>query len=166
MNELSINKQNSVHTMSSILFYTLQKRFSHVRQIFEFIFVGGLNALIDLIFLNILLLIWPTTNETRLIIFNTVAYLLAITNSYIWNSRVAFRNHARKDVREKVYFFIQAGISLIISNLVFVGGMQLLTRFRLSIWQIQNISKAFAMVTPSFASFLFMKYFVFRRAKT
>lgn len=143
----------------------MNKHFSHIKQVLAFLLVGSLNAFIDLLLLNLLLFIWPTTNETRLIIFNTIAYLLAITNSYIWNSRIAFRKHARKDVREKVYFFIQAGISLIISNLVFLGGMHFLEQFQLSIWQIQNIAKSLAMATPSFASFLFMKYFVFRKAK-
>jgi putative flippase GtrA len=141
------------------------KHFSSLKQVLEFILVGSLNALIDLLFLNILLMIWPTTDNVQLIVFNTIAYLLAITNSYFWNSRISFRKNARKDLREKVYFFIQAGISLIISNLIFLAGTQLLKPFNLSIWQIQNISKAFAMATPSFASFLFMKYFVFRRKK-
>lgn len=138
---------------------------AQMRQFLQFIFVGSLNALIDIGFLNILLFIWPTTNEMLLIIFNTVAYLFAVANSYFWNSRIAFRNHARKDLREKVYFFIQAGISLIISNLAFLGGIHFLSLFRLSVRLIQNIAKAFAMATPSIASFLFMKYFVFRRVK-
>lgn len=137
----------------------LKKQFS------QFILIGSVNALIDLGFLDIILLLWPTNNPTLLIIFNTIAYLLAILNSYFWNSRFAFRHNARKDLREKIYFFIQAGVSLIISNLVFLGGIYFLTFCRLSMWFIQNISKILAMAAPSLASFLFMKYFVFRRAK-
>ena len=136
------------------------------RQYFQYILIGSTNAIINLGFLNILLFIWPTTNETKLIFFNTLAYLLSIVNSYIWNSRVAFQHHARKDLREKVNFSIQAGVILIISNLVFLGGIHFLSMFRLSVWQIQNISKVFAMVTPSIASFFSMKYFVFRRVET
>ncbi|WP_407307035.1 GtrA family protein [Desulfosporosinus sp. SB140] len=153
--------------MASDLLLTARRHNNILKgQFLQFILVGSLNALIDLGFLDIALLLWPTNNPTLLIIFNTVAYLLAIMNSYIWNSRIAFRNHARKDFREKVYFFIQAGVSLIISNLVFLGGIHFLTLCRLSVWFIQNISKVLAMVTPSIASFLFMKYFVFKRAKT
>ncbi|MGC7873165.1 GtrA family protein [Desulfosporosinus sp. SYSU MS00001] len=102
-------------------------------------------------------------NPTLLIIFNTAAYLLAIVNSYIWNSRFAFRNHAQKNLREKIYFCLQAGVSLIISNFVFLEGIHFLTLCRFSLWFIQSISKILAMVTPSIVSFLFMKYFVFRR---
>ena len=136
------------------------------RQCFRFILIGSTNAIINFGFLNILLLIWPTTNETKLILFNTVAYLLSIVNSYIWNSRVVFKHRARKDLREKVDFSIQAGVILIISNLTFLGGMHFLALFRLSVWLIQNISKIFAMVTPSIANFFSMKYFVFRRVET
>lgn len=135
-------------------------------QFLQFLLVGSLNALIDLGFLDISLLLYPTNNPSLLVAFNTIAYLLAIMNSYVWNSRIAFRNHARKNLREKVYFFIQAGVSLIISNLVFMGGIHFLTLCRFSVWFIQNISKVLAMVTPSIASFLFMKYFVFRKVET
>lgn len=163
-NEIYYKKQNSANVLSTSFFHKLKIYFSNIQQVLQFLFVGSLNALIDLGFLNILLIIWPTTNEIQLILFNTIAYLLAITNSYIWNTRLAFRHHARNDTREKVYFFIQAGLSLIISNLSFYGGIHILTLFSLSNWQIQNISKIFAMATPSCASFLFMKYFVFKRA--
>ena len=143
-----------------------QLKYFPQRQYLQFILIGSLNALINLGFLNILLFIWPTTNETNLIIFNTLAYLLSMVNSYFWNSRVAFQHHAYKDLHEKIFFLIQAGIILIISNLAFLGGMHFLASFRLSVWLIQNISKVFAMVVPSIASFFSMKYFVFRRVKT
>lgn len=136
------------------------------KQFLQFLLVGSLNAVIDIGFLNFLTLIWPTTNQITLLIFNTAAYLLAIINSYIWNSRIAFRKHARKDLQEKIYYFIQAGVSLIISNLVFLGGIHFLSLWGLSLWLVQNISKVFAMITPSISSFLFMKFFVFRRVKT
>lgn len=163
-NDISSKKPNSVNNICSVP-CLLQNHSSQIKQILQFLFVGSLNALIDLGFLNILLFIWPTTNERLLIVFNTAAYILAIINSYIWNTRLAFRNHARNDTREKVYFLMQAGISLMISNFTFYVGMQILKLLNLSIWQIQNISKVFAMATPSLASFLFMKFLVFRSSK-
>ena len=135
-------------------------------QFLQFIFVGSLNAIIDLGFLDISLWLYPTNNQTLLILFNTAAYVLAIVNSYLWNSRLAFRGYAQKDVREKVFFLIQAGISLVISNLIFIAGIHFFTLCRFSLWFIQNVSKVLAMITPSIASFLFMKYFVFKRVKT
>lgn len=135
-----------------------------IGQIIQFLLVGGLNALIDIGSLDIILFIWPTTNDGLLILFNTFAYVLAILNSYIWNSRLTFRQYALQDVREKTYFFLQAGISLVLSNMIFLGTFHGLAMSHLPVWVIQNAAKALAMAVPSTASFVFMKYWVFRRA--
>lgn len=139
---------------------------SNLCQIILFLLVGGTNAVIDLGSLNVFLRLWPTTDYRLLILYNTIAYLLAITNSYIWNTKLAFRHYAQKDVREKVYFFIQAGFSLILSNLVFWAALHILDLYALPLWMMQNIAKLLAMAIPSTASFLLMKYFVFRKWKT
>ncbi|CAA7602144.1 GtrA-like protein [Acididesulfobacillus acetoxydans] len=133
-------------------------------QIVQFLVVGGLNAVIDIGMLDLILYIWPTTNDGLLILFNTFAYTLAILNSYIWNSRITFRQHARQDIREKAYFLIQAGISLFLSNFTFLTAFHELTALDLPNWVVQNAAKALAMAIPSTASFLFMKYWVFRRS--
>ncbi|KLU61342.1 GtrA-like protein [Peptococcaceae bacterium CEB3] len=133
-------------------------------QIVQFLVVGGLNAVIDIGMLDLILYLWPTTNDGLLILFNTFAYTLAILNSYVWNSRFTFRQHARQDIREKAYFLVQAGISLLLSNLTFLTAFHELTAWQLPNWVVQNAAKALAMAVPSTASFLFMKYWVFRRA--
>lgn len=141
------------------------KKRSSNSQFLLFLLVGGINAFIDIGSLNVLLKIWPTTDKRILILFNTLAYLLAVTNSYVWNTRFAFRHYAQKDVREKIYFFIQAGISLIVSNLTFLGALHILGLYSWPLWLIQNIAKVLAMAVPSTVSFLLMKYFVFRKLK-
>lgn len=138
---------------------------SNYQQIILFLLVGGLNAIIDIGSLNVFLKIWPTTYEPLLILFNTIAYLLAIINSYIWNTKLAFRHYAQNNFREKMYFFLQAGISLVLSNVTFILTLRILDYFPLPIWVIQNFSKALAMAIPSTASYLFMKFFVFRHLK-
>lgn len=138
---------------------------SNLWQIILFLLVGGLNAFIDLGSLNVFLRIWPTTNDGLLILFNTLAYLLAITNSYIWNTRLAFRRYAQNDTREKFYFFLQAGFSLILSNLTFWGALHILGSYLSPLWLVQNTAKILAMAIPSIASFLLMKYLVFRKLK-
>lgn len=134
-------------------------------QIQLFLLVGALNAVIDIGSLNVLLKIWPTTNDVLLILLNTVAYLLVIINSYIWNTRLAFRHYAQNDVREKIYFFLQAAFSLILSNVTFLGALHILVFYVSPLWLVQNIAKLVAMAVPSTASFLLMKYFVFRKLK-
>ncbi|RKQ33527.1 GtrA family protein [Oceanobacillus halophilus] len=134
-----------------------------VIQVLQFSLIGGLNALIDIGSLNLLLLFWPTENSLFLLLFNTIAYLLAITNSYIWNSNWTFRKTSSKNRKEAVYFLIQALASLIISNIVFVGGAFLLAILAIPTIAEQNIAKGSAMIISSAASFIFMRYFVFKK---
>ncbi len=134
-------------------------------QVVQFSMIGVLNALVDIGSLNLLLLIWPTGDHEVLLLFNSIAYTLAIINSYIWNSRLTFRKHAVNNWREKTHFFVQAGISLLISNAVFLISIDILSLLSFPLWMIHNMAKGLAMFLSSTASFFFMKFFVFRRLK-
>ncbi|RKQ12891.1 GtrA family protein [Oceanobacillus bengalensis] len=134
-----------------------------VVQAILFSLIGGLNALIDIGSLNLILYFWPTENSLYLLLFNTIAYILAVTNSYLWNSNLTFRKNASKNKRELTLFIIQAFVSLMISNVVFVGGAFLLGILPIPTIAEQNIAKGTAMIISSAASFLFMRYYVFRK---
>lgn len=136
----------------------------NIKQFVQFLMAGALNAIIDFGLLNAFTRLWPTTNEPLLILFNTIAYLGAVTNSYFLNSRLAFRHYSKKSIREKTLFILQAAISLIISNLTFWTGLHLFALFDLPFWMTQNIAKILAMMIPSLTSFMLMKFLVFRRA--
>lgn len=136
----------------------------HIKQFIQFLMAGALNAVVDLTLLNVFSRLWPTTDTRLLLLFNTIAYLGAVTCSYFLNSRFAFRHHAQKNLREKALFVLQAAISLVVSNLVFWAGLHLFTFFDLPFWMIQNIAKILAMAIPSFTSFILMKFLVFRKA--
>jgi putative flippase GtrA len=137
-------------------------------QIIQFSFIGVTNALIDIGSLNILLFLWPTEKTSLLLIFNTIAYTLAIINSYIWNSKYTFKHKANFNYKELGLFLFQAFIALLVSNLVFIGVYQLLKNwFFIPIPKFvnQNISKGMAMFLSSLTSFVLMKYLVFRKRK-
>lgn len=134
-------------------------------QLIQFSMVGGFNGIIDIAVLNVLLILWPTNDNNQLLLFNTIAYLFAIMNSYIWNTRFAFKGMAKKTKREKIMFLVQAAISLIISNVVFILSYQLFDLTPISNWVIQNLSKGLSMFFSSAASFFSMKYLVFRPIK-
>lgn len=138
-------------------------------QVIQFGFIGASNAIVDIVSLNVLLLIWPTKETVLLLTFNTIAYVLAIINSYIWNTKYTFSHRANIDTREISLFIVQAAAALIISNLVFIGAFQLLEAqplIKIPALISQNISKGLAMFLSSTASFLFMKYLVFRKRST
>lgn len=121
------------------------------------------NWALDVGFLNLFLWIGPTSNHVMLLLYNTVAYIAAVTNSYIWNTRITFRKHLRKGHRQKVLFASQAGVSLVINNIVFFAGIKLLSTFSSSMWLVDNGAKEISMFCSSTASFFFMKWIVFRK---
>ncbi|CQR46522.1 GtrA-like protein [Paraliobacillus sp. PM-2] len=136
-------------------------------QVIQFSAIGGSNAIVDIISLNILLAIWPSTNHTILLLFNTISYVLAILNSYIWNTKYTFRHRAFFSRKELILFITQAIIALGVSNLVFLGVFELLedqTLMPFSKFIIQNIAKGAAMFLSSATSFLLMKFMVFTRS--
>lgn len=137
-------------------------------QFLQFSAIGGLNALVDLGSLNLLLIIWPTDGRIVLALFNTVAYSLAILNSYLWNSRLTFGKVANFNRQEKIWFTLQALAGLLISNVVFVLAIDFfhwLPFWAIPTWIIHNIAKGLAMVLSSTASFFLMKYIVFTKRK-
>jgi putative flippase GtrA len=122
-----------------------------------------LNAVIDLGALNLLLWYWSTTTAISLFIINSIAYILAVLNSYFWNSRLTFRANAFLTSKEKIKFVIQAAVSLVISNGVFLLFIYLFRRFSMPLWIDQNAAKGLSMAISSTASFFFMKFYVFSR---
>ncbi|WP_010648624.1 GtrA family protein [Oceanobacillus massiliensis] len=139
------------------------KRKDTTFQVIQFSAIGGVNALIDIGTLNLLLLMWPTTDNQLLTLYNTIAYTLAVTNSYLFNSNLTFRKRASKNKKEMVFFCLQAIASLVISNVVLLGGIALLDLISIPMFIQQNIAKGAAMFLSSTASYFFMRYFVFRK---
>lgn len=136
-------------------------------QIIQFSFIGVSNAVVDIGSLNLLLLLWPTQDSSlMLLLFNTISYTLAILNSYIWNTKFTFNHTVEFNYTEKGMYLLQALVALIISNVVFISCFKLLGNVDfISTFINQNVSKGAAMFLSSSASFLFLKFWVFRKSK-
>jgi putative flippase GtrA len=132
-------------------------------QFAKFSLIGLFNGAIDLAALNALLLVSHSRTAAGLMLINSTAYALAVLNSYYWNAKLTFRRHASFTSREKVKFAAQAAVSLVISNLVFVLFVYALGLLPLPLWLVHNAAKGLSMALSSLSSFLFMKYYVFRR---
>ena len=132
-------------------------------QYLRFCMVGVSNAVVDLAALNLLLLLYPTRSDLTLLVYNTVAVMLAILNSYLWNTRWTFHDQVTNSGRERALFVAQAILNIAINNVVLVvmtgllptqtGGWSILTA---------NLAKLAAMFTASSTSFLLLHTFVFR----
>lgn len=136
-------------------------------QVLQFSAIGGSNAFVDIVSLNVLLGIWPTNDPTLLILFNTISYTLTIINSYIWNTKYTFRHRAYFNRKEIMLFIGQAIIALGISNLVFLGifsALDVQTFISFPQFIYQNIAKGSAMFLSSTASFFLMKFMVFKNS--
>lgn len=129
----------------------------------KFLVVGVLNALVDLIVLNGLLMVAPTTNGSMLMWYNTVAVLCAILNSYIWNRRWTFADKADGSVREQVWFFVQAMLNLALNDLIVVWlSTYLIFNHSIPLFISSNAAKGLAMLLSSSMSYVLMRLFVFR----
>ncbi|WP_377891088.1 GtrA family protein [Alkalihalobacillus sp. R86527] len=135
------------------------------KQVISFSAIGIMNALVDIGALNLLMLLFPTDDRIQLIIYNSIAYTLAITNSYFWNAKLTFPSKAIYDRRQVILFLVQAVIALGVSNLVFYGALFLFDLEWLSIpnYIERNIAKGLAMFLSSASSFFMMKHIVFPR---
>ncbi|WDM02778.1 GtrA family protein [Alicyclobacillus cycloheptanicus] len=129
----------------------------------KFLIVGGANAVVDLVVLNALILIAPTRHAATLSIYNTVAVICAILNSYVWNRRWTFADASEGTRREKVLFVVQAVVNIIVNDIVVVWLSEYLVFSRsVPLFVSSNASKALAMLISSSFSYVCMRAFVFR----
>lgn len=129
----------------------------------KFIVVGAMNAVADLAVLNGLLLLSPTKSTFLLFVYNTVAVVCAIVNSYFWNRHWTFADSSDGSAREKKLFIVQALLNLAINDLIVVWLSAYLVFSRsLPFFLSSNASKGLAMFLSSSISYVLMRLFVFR----
>ena len=131
-------------------------------QTLQFTLIGISNAAVDIGSLNLLLLLHPTDHSGTLTFFNTVAYCLAVGNSYIWNSRITFQHSAQGSAKQRFGFFLQGLFSLLINNGVFLAFNLLFQSIGMPVWIRHNLAKGLAMLASFSASFFMIKYLVFK----
>ncbi len=132
-------------------------------QYVRFCMVGVSNAVVDLGALNLLLQLYPTRSDLTLLLYNTIGVILAIANSYLWNTRWTFHDQATSSRRERTLFIAQAVLNIAINNIVLFGLTDMLPTER-GEWSIftANLAKLAAMVAASSISFLLLRSVVFR----
>ncbi|HEU5138610.1 MAG TPA: GtrA family protein [Bacillales bacterium] len=150
--------------LGGVMIVSLKERFRKgLFQYGQFSIIGVTSGILDLGSLNLLLFLFPTEDPVFLTLFNTIAYSLAVLNSYIWNAKYTFREGKERGYRQKLIFVAQAGVSLIISDVSFVLAIDLFHWFSLPSWIEYNASKGASMFLSATSSFFFMKFFVFRK---
>jgi dolichol-phosphate mannosyltransferase len=85
-------------------------------QFVRFCIVGSLNAVIDFGVLNLLLWLYPTTTTWKILGYNSVAVLLAATNSFFWNKYWTFQKRSPITFQEVYRFIVVASGTMLMND--------------------------------------------------
>lgn len=100
----------------------LGKIFSFFTQLARFLATGILNTLMDWGIFGFLMTATGITSGLGIVSINTVAFLLATTNSYFWNKFWVFRRQGSVTGTEFLQFLVVSAIGLGINNgIVYLG---------------------------------------------
>lgn len=142
----------------------------HLKDVFfrflRFVTVGVVNTAVELVVYNLLLVIHNPHNLKVLTVYSTAGVVAAIANSYLLNSRWAFRGAKAEGgtsaMRQRLLFIAQALVNIGINDAVTVAITPLLTNADFLPLQVaQNLAKVVAMATSSASSFMMLSWFVF-----
>src|SRR5271157_3454157 len=87
-------------------------------QLVRFGIVGGVNTSLDLLILNGLLWLFPTTNTILVLLFNSVAYCLGAVNSFLLNKYWTFARRQRTTWSEVRRFAITTFFGMVCNDIL------------------------------------------------
>ena len=138
-------------------------QFSFLKQAGKFLMVGFLNTAVDFGIINSLISYTGIVQGTTLVLFNTISFSIAVSNSYFWNRMWVFENKEDASVGQFSKFVITTLISLLINNLiVYTLATHVAPLFGLDQKTWVNLAKAFATAFTMVWNFLGYKFVVFR----
>jgi putative flippase GtrA len=132
-----------------------------LRQVLRFGLVGGLNTLVDLLILNGLLLLFPTTSTPILLAYNSLAFSMGAVNSFLLNKYWTFGFRQRTTRRELVRFTLTTLCGIGWSTLILWLASRVLHPFLVNTTMWANASKVFAIAGTALISYLGMYLWVF-----
>lgn len=123
--------------------------------------VGSFNSLLDLGILNFLSYIFQIYRGPTLILFNTISFLISVSNSYFWNKFWSFKSSTSIGWLEYVKFILATFGGIIINNIiVYFVTLRTPAGFSLPLWE--NAAKLIAVAPTLLWNFFSYKLFVFR----
>jgi putative flippase GtrA len=159
---------SEIHTPSQLLqkeqdasSHCFRDRFRLLRQVLRFGLVGGLNTLVDLMILNGLLLLFPTTSTLMLLAYNSLAYSLGGVNSFLSNKYWTFGYRQRTTCRELMRFTLTTLCGIGWSNSILWLASAVLHPFLVNPTVWANASKELAIAGTALISYAGMRLWVF-----
>src|SRR5579863_4342096 len=154
-NELPVPEQ---HTL------TASGRFHVFSQLLRFGLVGGLNTLVDLVILNGLLWLFPTSSTLTLLVYNTLAYSLGAVNSFLLNKYWTFGQKQKATRGELTRFALTTLFGITWSTLILWLASRVLHPLLVNTTVWANASKVIAIAGTSLISYLGMRLWIFVRS--
>ena len=127
----------------------------------KFMLVGVINAVVDLLVLNLCLLINPTKSPGLLVLYNTIAVISAIATSYELNRRWTFSDRSKNPRKEQHLFFAQGILNVLLNNSAMVFISRILYSIDMPFIISSNLSKVIAMAISSGVSYVILRNFVY-----
>jgi putative flippase GtrA len=142
----------------------LVHRFTVLWQFAKFGLIGVSNTAINFGILNFCIHLTGVTKGFGLAMFSALAFLLALINSYIWNSHWSFQNTNQRTPQEFMQFFAVTLGGLIINSLI----IYIVTKFiaplgGTSAVEWANVANLVATLVVMFWNFTGFKFIVFKK---
>jgi putative flippase GtrA len=131
------------------------------RQALRFGLAGGLNTVVDLLILNGLLWLFPTTSTLTLLAYNSLAYSLGAINSFFLNKYWTFGSRQRVTRGELARFTLITLCGIGWSGAILWCAGTLLHPFLVNATVWANASKVVAIAGTALISYLGMRLWVF-----
>ena len=141
--------------------HRLRDRVRLLGQMLRFGLVGGLNTLVDLLILNSLLWLFPTTNTLMLLAYNSLAYSLGAVNSFLLNKYWTFASRQKVTRGELARFILTTLCGIGWSSAILWLASTLLRPFLVNATVWANASKVVAIAGAALISYLGMRLWVF-----
>ena len=131
------------------------------REVLRFGLVGGVNTLVDLLVLNGLLFLFPTSSTLMLLAYNALAYSVGAVNSFLLNKYWTFGHRQRTTSRELARFATTTLLGIGWSTVILwlAGNVLHPLIVNAALWA--NASKVFAIFGTVLISYLGMRLWVF-----
>ncbi|HXL35996.1 MAG TPA: glycosyltransferase [Ktedonobacteraceae bacterium] len=132
-----------------------------IGQVLRFGLVGGLNTIVDLLILNMLLLLFPTSSTRMILIYSAIAYSLGAVNSFLLNKYWTFGYRQRTTWREVVRFIVTTLCGIGWSSIILWLASNALHPLLINTTIWANASKVIAISGTALISYLGMSLWVF-----
>ena len=132
-----------------------------IGQVLRFGLVGGLNTIVDLLILNMLLLLFPTSSTRMILIYSAIAYSLGAVNSFLLNKYWTFGYRKKTTVREVIRFIVTILCGIGWSSIILWLASNALHPLLVNTTIWANASKVVAISGTALISYLGMGLWVF-----